>query len=271
MREPSIVFQHGKKLLDNHASSLGTEKWDVYEQTAIAALDLGHVALAQQYVDKLKLRWTDSTRVEKLQGMVGEAAGNYDAAIKLYRNMMKKNPANALAHKRIVSVYRAQGRTKDAIKELTEYLKNFSADISGWQELASLEMSVGNASEACFGYEELILADPMNYLLHSKYAELLYTVGGIEKLKAARRHFVQSIHFKPKHNVRAMLGVCMSSHAVATTKTRRSDDDDATVNDNIYAKASGDLLKAYADLGAPSDISAAMERVLQQQKKAMKA
>ena len=162
IRDPAVVFEHGRLLLDKFASKLEPEKWDVYEQTALAALDLGYLPLAQKYVDTLKLRWTDSTRVKRLQGMVWEATGNYDSAVKLYQSMIKENPANTLAYKRIVSVERAQGLTKDAIKELTAYLKRFSADVAGWQELASLELSLGHASEACFSYEELILADPMN-------------------------------------------------------------------------------------------------------------
>ena len=64
---------------------------------------------------------------------------------------------------------------------LTDYMKNFSSDAGGWQELGNLQHTLGKISEAAYCYEELILGDPHNYLLHTRYAELLYSMGGLDK------------------------------------------------------------------------------------------
>lgn len=270
IRKPRSVINYGIYLLSEHQSKLGPARWDVYEQTCVAALDFGETSIADQYVKLLEVRWPDSARVARLKGMVYEAKGEYDEADKIYNNMLTKSEANTLALKRQISILRAKGDYRSAIMMLTDYLKNFSADISGWQELANLQHSLGKISEAAYCYEELILADPHNYLLHTKYAELLYSIGGIDKMVAARRHFVQAIHFKSKMNARAMLGTCMSANALLTVKGRNTSENDSLINNSVHSKAASDLLDVYENGNAPSDIKSAMKNILHRQSEKLK-
>lgn len=260
LRCPRTVWKHAQILTESHIGNLGDEKWDVIEQTCLAALDLGQPSEAEHFLRKLKLRWKNSTRVQRLEAMVLEAKGQYQEAELKYEEMLKANPANTLASKRLVSICRARGKTDEAIKRLTEHLKIFSADNNCWLEMASLHLTSGRVCEASFSYEEMILADPYNYLLHSKYAELLYTIGGLKKLRASRRHFIQSVHFKKKMNARATLGACMC--ATAIRNSNRSKDEDHAVNEAVHAKASKALIGIYKEGGAPEAISTALKNIL---------
>ena len=85
----------------------------------------------------MEVRWPDSARVARLKGMVHEAKGEYDEANKIYNNMLDKSEANTLALKRQVSILRAKGDYRAAVMMLTDYMKNFSADAGGWQELGN--------------------------------------------------------------------------------------------------------------------------------------
>ena len=80
IRKPRTVINYGIYLLSEHQSKLGPARWDVYEQTCVAALDFGETSIADQYVKLLEVRWPDSARVARLKGMVHEAKGEYDEA-----------------------------------------------------------------------------------------------------------------------------------------------------------------------------------------------
>ena len=269
IRKPQIVMKYGIYLLGEHQGKLGPARWDVYEQTCVAALDFGETAVAEQYVKLLEMRWPGSARVARLKGMVYEARGEYDEANKIYNDMLAESEANTLALKRQVSILRAKGDYRAAVMMLTDYMKNFSSDASGWQELGNLQHTLGKISEAAYCYEELILGDPHNYLLHTRYAELLYSMGGLDKVRAARRHFVQAIHFKNKMNARATLGACMSANALLTAKGRNTEDD-AVVNSEVHSRASRELLQVYESGCAPKDIQEAMKSILSRQQKSIK-
>ncbi len=49
--------------------------WALYEQLIIAALDIGKVDLADEYLSKLVTKFPDSIRVKRLEGMIMEFEG----------------------------------------------------------------------------------------------------------------------------------------------------------------------------------------------------
>ena len=93
-------MKYGIYLLGDHQGKLGPARWDVYEQTCVAALDFGETTVAEQYVKLLEMRWPGSARVARLKGMVYEARGEYDEANKIYNDMLAESEANTLALKR---------------------------------------------------------------------------------------------------------------------------------------------------------------------------
>ena len=62
----------------------------------------------------------DSKRVSRLTGILQEADGEISAAEQLYRESVKNDPADASSLKRIISLYKSQGRTNEAVKEMIE-------------------------------------------------------------------------------------------------------------------------------------------------------
>ena len=116
-----------------------------------------------------------------------------------------------------------------------------------WHELADLYLSVGQYKHAAFCYEDLILADPMSYLLHCRLAEILYTMGGHDNFLAARKYFSQSLHLK-KSNPRALFGLAQCTQALSKTKLAKVD---AEVNSAVHAYASEERCSTLAWAASP--------------------
>jgi len=63
--------------------------------------------------------------------------------------------------------------------------------------------------------EELILINPMAYIYHLRYAEILLTIGGVEKggnaemVRTARKYFAHALELKPQKNLRALYGLLL--------------------------------------------------------------
>jgi len=217
-RRSDLIVKYGKPLLSNHASGLGDEVWDVYEQVFIAALDCAEYTLAKEYLNKLKAKFVRSSRVQRLKGMLCEAQGNWADADAIYSKIIQDDPTDSITMKRQITVHKGRGDTKLAVALLKMYLEIWMADTEAWAELASLHISLQQYKEAAYCYEELILAAPQNFLLYLKYAEILYTLGGLENFKLARKYFAYSYELNDKTNVRALWGISACNLAIATAK-----------------------------------------------------
>jgi tetratricopeptide (TPR) repeat protein len=136
--------------------------------------------------------------------------------------MLKTNAANMLAMKRKVCVYKAQGKMKSAIRELTNLLQTFQTDIESWKELVTLYMAAGDMKKALYCQEEVILGDPHNYQNHNRYGDILYTLGGEINVRCSRRHFAQSLELSPENNLRAIYGLALSCYTLSSITTSRS-------------------------------------------------
>lgn len=100
VRRPDIVLQLGQQI---ETSCSETELYLLYEQMFVAALDMKSEKKANVYLQKLEKQFPNSTRVMRLQGMVQEAKGNYDAAIAIYDKLLLDNPTNLSVLERTVS------------------------------------------------------------------------------------------------------------------------------------------------------------------------
>ncbi|CAM9166480.1 unnamed protein product, partial [Chrysoparadoxa australica] len=99
-----------------------------------------------------------------------------------------------------------------AIKLLTKYVQELSADADAWLALAHLHMDIDNLDEAAFCYEEVVMAAPTNSHHHCRLAELYYSMGSSANLLKARKHFCQSASLK-RLSPRALLGLSMTCAA----------------------------------------------------------
>jgi len=196
--------------------SLGNEKYLILEQVCIAALDCHILSVAETCIKSLLKQFPNSLRVKKLEAMYFEAQEAFELASDVLDGIINADETNSAARKRKVAILKAQGRTVEAIKELTEYLKIFMADVEAWQELSELYIAEQDFSKAAFCVEELILHNPHNHLLHQRYADIKYTQGGVENLETARSYYSQTLKINPK-NMRALYGLYLTSSALSTS------------------------------------------------------
>lgn len=217
-RNSDEVIDIGECLLLEHASKLGDEKWAIYEQVAMAALDFGRLELASECIEALRKQFPKSARVMRLSGMLFEADGDYERADSIYESLLEEDPANVLLRKRRVAILKAQQRVTEAIDELNEYLTTFMSYQEAWMELSELYIGLQEYSKAAFCLEELILQQPHNHLYHERYAEVQYTIGTHEAVERARKYFAQALKLEP-NNRRALLGLFLSSSASGQSKS----------------------------------------------------
>ncbi|KAJ8959271.1 hypothetical protein NQ314_006299 [Rhamnusium bicolor] len=199
--------------ISSNIDSLGKEKHIVLEQVCVASIDCCRLNIAQRCIQELNKDFPNSSRIRILESMVYEADENYHKALQILNDIIKQDSTNSAAKKRKIAILKALGRYTEAIKELTDYLKIFMADVEAWQELSEMYINEHDYSKAAFCVEELILHNPHNHLLHQRYADIKYTQGGLENLEMARTYYYQTLKLNPK-NIRALYGIYLTTTAL---------------------------------------------------------
>ncbi|KAH6761152.1 Protein prenylyltransferase superfamily protein [Perilla frutescens var. frutescens] len=255
LRRSDKVFKYGSAILADpkKRSALGPEEWTLYEQVAIAAMDCQHLDLAKGYIKVLQGKFRESKRVGRLEAMLLEAKGLWSEAEKAYSSLLEDNQFDQVIHKRRVAMAKAQGNLAGAIEWLNKYLETFMADHDAWRELAEIYVSLQMYKQAAFCYEELLLTQPTIPLYHLAYADVLYTLGGLENLHAAKKYYAATIDLTGGKNTRALFGVCLCGSAIAQlTRGRNRDDKD---NSELQSLSAAALEKAYKQQ-SPTKVSA---------------
>ncbi|KAL0286517.1 UNVERIFIED_CONTAM: ER membrane protein complex subunit [Sesamum angustifolium] len=196
LRRADKVLKYGFSVLNDPSkrSALGPEEWTLYEQVAIAAMDCQRLDLAKEFIKVLQRKFPESKRVE---------------AEKAHSSLLEDNQFDQVIHKRRVAMAKAQGNLAVAIEWLNKYLEIFMADHDAWRELAEIYVSLQMYKQAAFCYEELILSQPTVPLYHLAYADVLYTLGGLENLHAAKKYYAAAIDLTGGKNIRALFGICL--------------------------------------------------------------
>eukprot|EP01104_Vermistella_antarctica_P002646 TRINITY_DN12861_c0_g1_i1.p1 TRINITY_DN12861_c0_g1~~TRINITY_DN12861_c0_g1_i1.p1 ORF type:complete len:302 (-),score=33.84 TRINITY_DN12861_c0_g1_i1:29-934(-) len=209
-RRSDLAVTYGRNLTTSAPSWLNQdpEEWTIREQVYLAALDVSDFKLAQSCLRQIKARFPGSKRMKVLTIMYLEASGAWDKAEMAYNELVDSDPTNVMAWKRLICVSRSRGDILGAITRLVEYLEVFMSDLNAWAELAELYMRVGKYTQAQFCVEELILAQPENFAYHTRYAELVYTQGGVSNYQIARSYYSKSLQLNSKNNMRALYGLC---------------------------------------------------------------
>ncbi|CAL0311259.1 unnamed protein product [Lupinus luteus] len=217
LRRSDKALKHGLSILNNPKlrSTLGPDEWTLYEQVAVAAMDCQHLDVAKDCTKALRKRFPESKRVGRLEAMLLEAKGSWELAEKAYTSLLEDSPLDQAIHKRRVAMAKAQGNISGAIEWLNKYLEIFMADHDAWRELAEIYVSLQMYKQAAFCYEELILSQPTVPLYHLAYADVLYTIGGLENLQTAKKYYASTIDLTGGKNTRALFGVCLCTSAIA--------------------------------------------------------
>jgi tetratricopeptide (TPR) repeat protein len=203
----------------------------VLEQVCLAALDVRNMDLANvclrelskvigsvtannsKTTDNKQSSWSSSHRFQRLSARCLEAAGDYNGAMIVYEDMLKKNPANVVALQRKYCVLRAQQQDATAnvtveavVQALNEYLGQQLSDVAGWYEMAQLRLSLADFKGAAYALEQVILGSPLEADMHRQLAEVYATLGGLDHTLLARKHMAQALELNPI-DVRAQFGL----------------------------------------------------------------
>ncbi|KAK2637781.1 hypothetical protein Ddye_025576 [Dipteronia dyeriana] len=227
VRRPEKVLKYGLSILNDSKkrSSLGPEEWTLYEQVSIAAMDCQCLDVAKDCIKVLQKKFPESKRVARLEAILLEAKGSWTEAEKAYTSLLEDNPIDQLIHKRRIAIAKAQGDISGAIELLNKYLEIFMADHDAWRELADIYVSLQMYKQAAFCYEEVILAQPTVPLYHLAYADVLYTLGGLENLQTAKKYYASTIDLTGGKNTRALFGICLCTSAIAQLSKGRNKDE----------------------------------------------
>ncbi|XP_051147433.1 uncharacterized protein LOC127262674 isoform X2 [Andrographis paniculata] len=215
LRRSDKVLKHGVSILNDpkKRSALGPEEWTLYEQVAVAAMDCQQLDVAKECMKSLQRKFPGSKRVGRLEAMMLEAKGVWAEAEKAYSSLLEDNQFDQVIHRRRVAMAKAQGDLPRAIEWLNKYLEIFMADHDAWRELAEIYVSLQMYKQAVFCYEELILSQPTSPLYHLAYADVLYTIGGLENLHSAKKYYAATVDLTGGKNIRALFGICLLLHS----------------------------------------------------------
>jgi tetratricopeptide (TPR) repeat protein len=231
VRRSDHVLKHGLSILNDSKkrSTLGPDEWTLYEQVAVAAMDCHCVDVAKDCIKVLQKKFPGSKRVGRLEAMLLESKGSWSEAEKAYSSLLEENPLDQVIHKRRVAMAKAQGNITAGIEWLNKYLEIFMADHDAWRELAEIYVSLQMYKQAAFCYEELIISQPTVSLYHLAYADVLYTLGGLENLQTAKKYYSSTIELSGGKNTRALFGICLCTAAIAQlAKGRNKDEKEST-------------------------------------------
>ncbi|KAF9999704.1 ER membrane complex subunit 2 [Entomortierella chlamydospora] len=254
-RKPDVVVKLGRQLIESGAvKKLDTDAWLVYEQVAIAALDVGDDALATKCIEALEQKFPGSARVHRLHGMQFEASGKLTDAAQIYKSILEEDETNVQAAKRQVVLLHAMGLPGDAIGALVKYLDINYTDFEGWLQLSELYLQELMYAQAAFCMEEAIMLQPQNHIFHLKYAEILYSQ---DNVGLALKQFCRVVELCKDH-VRGLYGIKLCTSRLL--KDTPSKDPAATSQEDLKAidlLATERLIAVYGSKNAAPSAKAA--------------
>ncbi|CAH0559231.1 unnamed protein product [Brassicogethes aeneus] len=245
-RKSREIIKLWQSTIEDNLENLGNEKFVVLEQACVAALDTYELNVAKRCIQLLNSAFPNSIRVRTLEAMWFEVDEKYEEAMHILENIIKQDSTNSAARKRKIAILKAQGKSIEAIKELTDYLKIYMADIEAWQELSELYLNENEFNKAAFCVEELIIHNPHNHLLHQRYADIKYSQGGQENIEIAKNYYCQALKLNP-NNIRALYGVYLTgTHTSITKNAQKKKDSSKLVEWSVK-----EIEKRYSKVSSP--------------------
>lgn len=245
MRNSQDILELWERLVCSSINKFGDEKWLVYEQVCVAALDCHNMIVASNCIAALRNQYPKSIRVRRLNAMRFEATEQYDKALQKYEEILREDETNAYAKKRIISCLKSQNKIKEYINELNDYLMTYQADHEAWLELCEAYLNEMEYSKAIFCLEELILLYPHNHVYFQRYADIKYTQGNYEM---ARNYYCYALKLNP-NNARALYGILLVTSNLKTNQKSK----EVTENSKLANWASARLEKKYQEKKAENE------------------
>lgn len=214
-RSSERVLELWEDVICDSQHRLGDEIWVLLEQVCVAAIDCAQSGIFQDCIRDLDTQFPDSHRVKRLKGMHLESIGKNRDAQHLYDEILKEDPTNSLVAKRKIAILRSENKLADAINQLGIYLKTYLNDMEAWQELCDLYLKVQDYAKAAHTMEELVITHPHHHLYQQRYAEVLYTMGGLDNIETARSYYANAVKLSNQTNMRALYGLMLCANTLA--------------------------------------------------------
>jgi tetratricopeptide (TPR) repeat protein len=177
----------------------------------------------------IRVRYPKSVKAMRMLGILNEAEGKLVKAQNIYIDLIEQNPSDGQTIKRLVCLFRDTDMLASALNVLNKYVEVNQDDHEAWLELSDMYLSKGNYSKALFCIEEILSANPRNYLLNLRYAEILYSShrqDRIGDLLTARKYFSHAAILKEGEPcVRALFGLVRTCKAIASIAKKGENDD----------------------------------------------
>ncbi|KAG6336660.1 hypothetical protein ID866_2441 [Astraeus odoratus] len=166
-------------LKKNGHKKMGDESWDLLEQLALAAIDVGRLDVADQCLKQLSDKFPQSPRVDCLRGIRMEASAPPEDALRYYDELLEADAINVAIWKRKIVLLRRTGQVEKAVVELSQYLDTFYTDVEGWLELADIYASCNQYEYSLQALSHTLLLVPQNPVYVLQSAETAYTAGDL--------------------------------------------------------------------------------------------
>ena len=171
-RHSDEIIQYWEEGLELGVETFGDEKWMVVEQVTVAAMDMNRADIVHQCLLKLIEKFgASSLRIRRLQAMRLEMVERWDEAIEVLDSILEEDVANSSARKRKIAIYKSQGETDRAVRELVKYLGVFMSDQEAWMELCELytsEQDYSKVIQVIYSIRDIVFHLSMfsGFLLH---------------------------------------------------------------------------------------------------------
>merc|ERR1719464_200508 len=114
------------------------------EQVFMAAVEIGADDWRDYCLKQLTNKFPSSVRVERLKGVYQESNAKYTEAKKIYEKILVDKPEDTVTRKRLIAMYKQQGRISEAVEQINVYLDTFCTDPEVWHELAEIYIDTGS-------------------------------------------------------------------------------------------------------------------------------
>jgi len=245
-RESESVAKYGSLLLEKHKKKLAAEElWLVYEQVALACMDIQANRCAQSCVSAICSEFPNSVRAKRLKAMFFESTDLLSRAESIYDEILVQDPSNDIILKRKIAICKTRGDLVAAAQALNVYLETFMMDRDAWEELAEIYLKLQMYKQAAHCYEELLLLAPTQLTYHLRYADTLYTMGTAQDVALAKMYYTHAVEASHGTSIRALYGVCLCCSHPKLRKGGGGDDN------SIGALSAKALIKFYTNADSP--------------------
>jgi len=179
--------------------------------------------------------------------MFHEAKGDLEKAKNLYREIIKANPEDISAYRRLAAYLRDSDLLDESIQTLNKALEMDMSDTKIWFDLCQIYTSHMNYKKAIYCFEEILVQKPSNYLYNLRYGELLYSIGGGDNFVLARKYFSKAVSLNDKstgslnNNVRAIWALLETCTKLETMGRKFKDE----MNEELIEMCKEKLDKIY--------------------------